>query len=66
MTITLASMSEQPTKAVQNDVITVTGATDKFHKQHRLAVFVLNEMILLHVSLCPNLNSVYHFAFIMC
>jgi hypothetical protein len=40
-----------------------TGAIDKFHKQLRLAVFVLNEIILLHVSLCPNLNTVYHFAF---
>ena len=26
-------------------------------------MFGLNEMILLHVSLCPNLNTVYHFAF---
>jgi len=59
-------MSEQPTKTVQNDELWLTvtnGVIDILHKQHRLAVFGLNEMILLHVSLCPNLNTVYHFAF---
>ena len=62
----LDSVSEQPTKTVQNDELWLTvtsGAIDTFHEQHRLAVFVLNEMILLHVSLCPNLNTADHFAF---